>query len=411
MPPPHGFYPNGLNCSDDCRQAVVDEYDPDLIDEWSGGTSNRAYFYTSRGIAANMQFDYEMNQVRTWPTSPIICCNCHCHICHFHELCHCRCHCHCAALPLGLHYHWHYRCHCPVSTQRPHQLHQLGCDCPCDELLKIQFRPSRPSTGSWVSVTPSTGHSGPGPLAGAQQCQLIPLAHYCSGHPLRWRVGDSCSALTSFVGRSFSFDNGISVMESGSSEYSGYHSYTLDPLASRWRASLTASIARTGGFNDAMFQDNLANNLWSDIGGFSDEDNRLFIAAMRTRFSLADQARLGFPANISTFRIRDHLAVMRRAGHDPIMNDVVHEYTRWSHLQSMLNAVHSAEQMKAAAVAQNGGKGFPTAFYGNLPNAGGLHASVVMFTTAVDVIWSEQSEDFQPGFQVLWQRFTALEDA
>ena len=62
MPPPHGFYPTGLNYSDSCRQAVVDEYDPDLIDEWSGGTSNRAHFYTSRGVAANMQFDYEMNQ-------------------------------------------------------------------------------------------------------------------------------------------------------------------------------------------------------------------------------------------------------------------------------------------------------------------------------------------------------------
>ena len=63
----------------------------------------------------------------------------------------------------------------------------------------------------------------------------------------------------------------------------------MDPLATRWRASLTASFARAGGhtplhpkrglhhtrsltlsdgimppggFNDALFQDNLANNLW-----------------------------------------------------------------------------------------------------------------------------------------------------
>ena len=35
MPPPHGFNPRGLNYSDDCRQAVVELYDPDLIDEWS----------------------------------------------------------------------------------------------------------------------------------------------------------------------------------------------------------------------------------------------------------------------------------------------------------------------------------------------------------------------------------------
>jgi hypothetical protein len=285
MPPPHGFYPFGLNYSDGCRQAVADEYDPDLIDEWSGGTSNRALFYTSRGVAANMQFDYEMNQALN-----------------------------------GI----------------------MGF---CDSIYRTL---------------------GPGAVG--------------------------------------SFDNGISVMANGASEYSTYGSYTMDPLATRWHASLTASMSRAGGFNDALFQDNLVNNLWSDTGGFSDEDNRLFIEAMRQAFSAAQRAQLGFPMNLTTFRIRDHLSAVRRAASgdaEGVLADrVVHEYTRWAHQQSMENAVHSAEQMKRAAKAQRGGDGFATAFYGNLPNAGGLHASVVMFAASVvDLIWSEQSEDFQPGFK------------
>ena len=284
MPPPHGFYPTGLNYSDSCRQAVVDEYDPDLIDEWSGGTSNRAYFYTSRGVAANMQFDYEMNQALN-----------------------------------GI----------------------MGF---CDSIYRTL---------------------GPGPIG--------------------------------------SFDNGVSVMMNGASEYSTYGSYTMDPLATRWHASLTASMSRAGGFNDALFQNNLANNLWSDKGGFSDEDNRLFIRAMQQELSVAQRAQLGLPNNLSTFHIRDHLRTVRKAARDDahVLEDgVVHEYTRWVHLQSMLNAVHSVEQMKVSSKAQRGGNGFAPVFYGNLPNVGGLHASVVMFAASVvDVIWSEQSEDFQPGFK------------
>ena len=284
MPPPHGFYPSGLSYTDDLRQAVMDEYDPDLIDEWSGGTSNRAYFYTSRGVATNMQFDYEYQQALN------------------------------------------------------------GIEGFVDSVYRTL---------------------GPGPVG--------------------------------------SYDNGVSVKEDGASEYSGYHSYTMDPLATRWHASLTASFARAGGFNDALFQDNLVNNLWSDNGGFSDHDNELFVAYAQERFSVAKLTVLGFPKNVSTFRLRDHMAAVRKTCHDAeavISDALIHEYTRWVHVQSMLNAVHSAEAMKAAAVAQNDGAGSATVFYGNLPNAGGLHASVVMMAaSAVDLIWSEQSEDFQPGFQ------------
>ena len=42
--------------------------------------------------------------------------------------------------------------------------------------------------------------------------------------------------------------------------------------------------------------DNLANNLWSDTGGFSDEDNRLFIEAMQ-RENKGLAALTGSPAN------------------------------------------------------------------------------------------------------------------
>ncbi len=224
-------------------------------------------------------------------------------------------------------------------------------------------------------------------------------------------------------------NNGIARKEDGSIAGRYFKPGVSPPCmchnAPLWHEVVTQGMVRTAAFGDSVFQDNIANPIYTWSHGFCNWCNTRFIEYMKERFTGVQLRRMGFdPGN---FHIRRYIAAQRRkageilksmdqqffqeeytskTANDRLLKDeLIREYIRFQHIVFLKHWVDAAT--KAKDTARKMGKSIP-ACYGNIPRIGGIRTFPTIMASQVDIPWSEESTDMQPCFRDDRQAWSAL---
>jgi hypothetical protein len=223
--------------------------------------------------------------------------------------------------------------------------------------------------------------------------------------------------------------NGIARKEDGSVAMRPFTPVFSTPcmcnLAPKWHETVQQGIIRPGVFGDAVFQDNIANAIYTWNHGFCGWCNRRFVEFMKGRFSPDELNRMGF--NPAAFQITAYIKQKRglsatgqktgdiqlfqeqevkRTADEKLLEDpILHEYIRFQHIANMSLVVQKADALKRTAAQL--GRPIP-AFYGNIPRISGLRAFPTIMCSQVDIAWAEESTDMQPPFYAGKQAWSTL---
>ncbi len=224
-------------------------------------------------------------------------------------------------------------------------------------------------------------------------------------------------------------NNGIARKEDGSIAGRYFKPGVSPPCmchnAPLWHEVVTQGMIRTGIFGDSMFQDNIANPIYTWSQGFCDWCNKRFVEFMKGRYSGPQLKRMQFDPD--TFHIRRHIARKRRevgkrsnstgkqffqeeytstSANDRLLEDnLIREYIRFQHIAYLKHWIDSATKVKSTAMKMN--QSIP-ACYGNIPRASGIRTFPTIMASQVDLVWSEESTDMQPCFRDDRQAWSAL---
>jgi hypothetical protein len=223
--------------------------------------------------------------------------------------------------------------------------------------------------------------------------------------------------------------NGIARKEDGSVAMRPFTPAFSAPcmcnLAPKWAGTVQQGIIRPGVFADALFQDNIANPIYTWGQGFCGWCNKRFIEFMKNRFSSGELRQMKF--NPDTFNINQYIKQQRaiikadiKSGDTQIFQEqevknsaterlledpVLREYIRFQHIENMSLVVQKADALKKTAAQL--GRPIP-AFYGNIPRISGLRSFPTIMSSQVDIAWSEESTDMQPPFYAGRQAWSTL---
>ncbi len=223
--------------------------------------------------------------------------------------------------------------------------------------------------------------------------------------------------------------NGIARKEDGSIAARWFKPGVTPPcmchMAPLWHTVATQGMVRTGLYGDSLFQDNIANPIYTWNHGFCDWCNKRFIDFIVEKFNNTQLTKLGFDPG--SFKIRNYLAAKRKeagekkessAGqyfqeeytshnaNDLLLTDpIIREYIRFQHISYLLYWIDAADKSKQTAMKLD--KSIP-ACYGNIPRVSGLRTYPTIMASQVDIVWSEESSDMQPCFRDERQAWSAL---
>lgn len=213
--------------------------------------------------------------------------------------------------------------------------------------------------------------------------------------------------------------NGIAIKENGTVADRWFKPGVTPPCmchnAPLWHTVATQGMVRTSHYGDSVFQDNIANPIYTWNQGFCDWCNKNFIEFMRSRFTALQLKQMNFEP--ASFNIRAYIAQKRKqAGDKPrsagqyfqeeyssqnandiLLTDlIIKEYIRFQHISYILYWIDAAEKTKQSAAISD--LAIP-ACYGNVPRISGLRTFPTIMASQVDIPWSEESTDMQPCFR------------
>ncbi len=247
-------------------------------------------------------------------------------------------------------------------------------------------------------------------------------------YPMEYEYQEALNS-TAHYGWTLFGRNGVAMKEDGSVAMRRFTpqftTQCMCNLAPKWEETVRQGVIRPGVFSDALFQDNIANPIYTWNQGFCNWCNRRFITFMTERFSTEELQGMGFDP--SEFRIVGYMKEKRElysvgtkenseqvlqeqelksSANDRLLEDpILREYIRFQHIANMSLVVEKAEALKQTAA--NLGRPIP-AFYGNIPRISGMRAFPTIMASQVDIPWTEVSTDFQPSFYAGRQAWSTL---
>ncbi|WP_352423366.1 hypothetical protein [Proteiniphilum sp.] len=223
--------------------------------------------------------------------------------------------------------------------------------------------------------------------------------------------------------------NGIARKEDGTVAMRGFtetvSATCMCNLAPKWEEVVRQGVIRPGIFGNALYQDNIANPLYTWNQGFCGWCNYRFIRFMEERFTKKQLSEMHFDPE--TFNINKYIREKRlllntdfsmdgsqiyqeqelknSSAEELLIDPILREYIRFQYITNIALVVDKANALKKVARQFE----LPTpVFYGNIPHISGLRASPTIMAAYVDVPWSEVSTELQPPFYAGRQAWSTL---